>query len=84
MAGNVFERVWGASDPYDTADLQEAGLPGGSVEWRWSVHGGSFKYGGETWPRGVRTFRSSSRFHATTLGAYPELGFRVVRRPRRP
>ena len=84
MAGNVVERVWGTSDPYDPTDLQDPRLAGGTVEWRWSVRGGSFKYGGETWPRGVRVFQSSSRCYATTLGAYPGLGFRVVRRPRQP
>jgi len=80
MAGNVTERVWGTRGAYDPEDLQDPKGPQRSGEGRWSVRGGSFKYGVKGVSPGWGVFASGDRCAATTLGAYPELGFRVVRR----
>ena len=50
----------------------------GNGQGRLPVYGGSFRYGKAT--RSSRYFRSDATAQATTYGAYPEVGFRVVRR----
>ncbi len=78
--GNVFEWCWeaGGTNPQpDNYDPYEIRNPKGtnkeaSASSHYALRGGSFRYG-------AAQVSSSERWNCLAVGAYPELGFRVVR-----
>jgi len=79
VAGNVFERCWGAGrtlgDPYDVRNPKGTDGKFGSM----IVRGGSFRYPGSGNAYARFFSPSYDRPNCRLASAYPEIGFRVVR-----